>query len=366
MKTLLLVLLLAVPAHAQSNARLRQTWKSPDMSPLLQLLKEAEQNPPSQASDTEVLKFKTAGNSGVAEALADALGRSKKERNEILAEFREFRKEHEAELALRGNPFNLSAAMGTFITMSLLATGRADVTSKEDVPKVLQTLEQLMVGMPAVAAMSEAEKQRLYDWLFYMGMFAFSQFISENINAEIGARSRIGSIAENALQLVLGAEARRLNLVGSRLTVESANDSFAKLVKNIAGAWTISSVQENDNVQFRYIFNADGTYSFKSERNEKGHKTWWTTEETGSFSMDKSSLTISPKVSKQIWRNDDGVVQKAHDNKLETVTYTWRVMRSDNTGEMSLLLQPPKPTSSNRTFRFTSLYTKGDKLEWRF
>lgn len=193
------------------------------MSQLLELLKEAEKNPSPQATDTQALKFQTAGNSGVAEALANALGRTKKERHEILAEFREFRKDHEAELAMRGYPFNLSAAMGTFITMSLLATGRANVDSKEDVPKAFESLEQLMARMPAVAAMSEAEKQRLYDWLFYMGMFAFSKFMDANLNAEIEARVRIMRIAENALQLVLGREARRLNLVGPRLTVESDN-----------------------------------------------------------------------------------------------------------------------------------------------
>ena len=120
--------------------------------------------------------------------------------------------------------------------------------------------------------------------------------------------------ADYSMRLALGVEGKNLKLSGLRIIV----DAPARL---------------------RYIFNADGGYSFKSERNIISHR-WWTTEESGSYSVNGDTLTITPQTSKATLRN--------------------------------LVLQPPAATSrdgilgSNSLFPNAYLYTQGDKLEWRF
>jgi hypothetical protein len=68
--------------------------------------------------------------------------------------------------------------------------------------------------------------------------------------------------------------------------------------------------------RLRYIFNADGSYSFKSERNHTAQR-WWTIEESGTFSVNGDMLTINPQTSKATLRNLNGVVQETRANPLE-------------------------------------------------
>ncbi len=124
-------------------------------------------------------------------------------------------------------------------------------------------------------------------------------------------------------------------------------------------------------MRLRYIFNADGTYSFKSERSYQVRK-WWTIEETGSFAVNGDSLTITPRTSKATLRSLEGVVQETRPNQLERVTYKWTTHYFEGIGETNLVLQPPSPTNrdgvlgGNSLFPNAYLYTKGDRLEWRF
>ena len=124
-------------------------------------------------------------------------------------------------------------------------------------------------------------------------------------------------------------------------------------------------------MRLRYIFNADGSYSFKSERSYQTQK-WWTVEESGSYSVNGESLTITPRTSKATLRNLNGVVQETRPNQLEKVTYKWTTHFFEGIGETNLVLQPPAPTNrdgvlgSNSRFPNAYRYTQGDRLEWRF
>ena len=95
-------------------------------------------------------------------------------------------------------------------------------------------------------------------------------------------------------------------------------------------------------------------------------------EETGSFSVNGDSLTITPRSSKATLRNLNGVVQESRANQLETVTYKWTTHFFDGIGETNLVLQPPAPTNrdgvlgGNSRFPNAYLFTQGDRLEWRF
>lgn len=121
----------------------------------------------------------------------------------------------------------------------------------------------------------------------------------------------------------------------------------------------------------RYIVNADGSYSFKSERNITS-QCWWTIEESGSYSIAGDTLTIAPQTSKATLRDLSGVVQETRANPIEKVSYKWPTHFFEGIGETNLVLQPPAATSrdgilgSNSLFPNAYLYTQGDKLEWRF
>ena len=66
----LLVSVLNPLARAQSNDRVQQTWKGPDVSTLWELLKDTG----AKNARVDVLTFKPSGDSGVTRALADAIG----------------------------------------------------------------------------------------------------------------------------------------------------------------------------------------------------------------------------------------------------------------------------------------------------
>lgn len=173
------------------------------------------------------------------------------------------------------------------------------------------------------------------------------------------------------MRLVLGVEGAKVSLAGSRLNV-AAQPAASSVNSPIIGTWTFaSSAQYGGVMRLRYIFKADGSYSFKSERSSQVRK-WWTVEETGSFSVNGDSVTITPKTSKATLRNLDGVVQETRPNELEKVTYKWTTHYFEGIGETNLVLQPPSATSrdgvlgGNSLFPNAYLYSQGDRLEWRF
>ena len=116
--------------------------------------------------------------------------------------------------------------------------------------------------------------------------------------------------ADYSMRLVLGVDGKDLKLSGSRIVVDAPASLVAGSVnKKILDAWTTSSVMNNGHFRLRYNFNADGSYSFKSERNYTSQR-WWTIEESGSYSVNGDSVTITPRASKATLRNLDGVVQE--------------------------------------------------------
>ena len=212
----------------------------------------------------------------------------------------------------------------------------------------------------------------MHDWLVCMGGFSLTNYMDAKQNRDAQALATIKDFADYSMRLVLGIEAAKVSLVGSRLTVATPASTPAFVNNQIVGAWTFAaSAQYSGVMRLRYIFNADGTYSFKSERSSQTQK-WWTVEESGSFSVNGDSLTITPRTSKATLRNLNGVVQETRPNQLERVTYKWTTHFFEGIGETNLVLQPPLATNrdgvlgGNSRFPNAYLYTQGDRLEWRF
>ena len=372
--TLTLIALLSIHAAAQTSNRLGQTWKGPDISEIWDLLKEEEKNPrPKAQTRTPALRFTPAADSGVTRALADAFGRNDQERAALVDAFGQIKQGYEAEVAKEGKSNNLAAAMTFFIAANVVTYHQADMPADADTDKLFLSLQNAMTKIPAFASMSNAEKQRMHDWLVCMGGFALTNYMDAKQNRDAQGLATIKEFADYAMQLVLGIEAGKLKISGSSLIVQDAPGGGVPTSGNqVVGTWTTASSARNGGVmRLRYIFNADGTYSFKSERSFQVQK-WWTIEESGSFLVNGDSLTITPRASKATLRNLNGVVQETRAHELEKVTYKWTTHFFEGIGETNLVLQPPSPTNrdgvlgSNSLFPKAYLYTQGDKLEWRF
>ena len=372
---LLTVILSAIQVHAQSNDRLQRTWKGPDVSAIWGLLKEDEQraSPKPQARNNP-MKFVPAADSGVARALAEAFGSSAEQRASLVEAFTQIKQGYEAEVSKEGKSNNLAAAMTFFIAANVVAYHQTEMPSDADTDKLFASLQQAMSKIPAFAAMSNAEKQQLHDWLVYMGGFSLSNYLDAKQNRDAQGLATIKDFSDYAMRIVLGVEGAKLSLAGSRLnvTAPAATVTTTPVNNQIVGTWTFaSSAQYGGVMRLRYIFNADGTYSFKSERSSQVRK-WWTVEETGSFSVNGDSVTITPKTSKATLRSLEGVVQETRANQLEKVTYKWTTHYFEGIQETNLVLQPPAPTNrdgvlgGNSLFPNAYLYTPGDRLEWRF
>ncbi len=80
------VLFFNVAAVAQSAERIGETWNGANSSLITRALKDGRKRPPAKA-DAAVVNFKPAGDSGVAKALADALGANAEHKEQLTGLF---------------------------------------------------------------------------------------------------------------------------------------------------------------------------------------------------------------------------------------------------------------------------------------
>jgi hypothetical protein len=366
----LIALLLLSFVPAQTGDRIRQTWKGPDGSALQELFKDDASTRPSNAA---AVTFKPEADSGVIKALAEALGSTPEEQAALTEAFTQFKQGYEAEAAKAGKSNNLAVTMTFFIVANTVAYHQIEMPSDADTIAMSQALEQKMARIPAFASMSDLEKQRMHEWLLCMAGFALTNYMSAKANNDTQGLATIKQFADYSMRLALGIDAAAITLAGPRITVQSsAAKTTTPATNKLIGTWTFASASGNaGHMRLRYIFNADGTYTFKSERNHTPQR-WWTTEESGTFIIDGDSVTIAPKVSKATLRDLNGVVKGTRANPLEKVTYKWTTHFFEGIGETNLVLEPPQPTSrdgilgGNSLFPKAYLYSQGDRLEWRF
>lgn len=144
--------------------------------------------------------------------------------------------------------------------------------------------------------------------------------------------------------------------------------------KSASSPWGSTATTNAGYYKGQYQFKPGGAYSFKGE-SWGGHarsEEFWTIEESGSYSVDGGSLTISPAKSKATLRNGAGVIQKSQNNPPEKVTYAWKLHYFEGIGETNLVLQPPRQTkrdggyAGNSDFPNSYLYSRDGNIEWRF
>lgn len=375
-------------AAGQVNGRVAETWGGAGSSSLIARgLREKRGR--AAAADVSAVKFTPGGDSGVAKALADALGRDAQERAALAEAFAQIRQGYEAEVAKQGKSNNLAAAFAFFIASNVAAYQQSEMPSDRATELLFGELQAVIAGTPEFARMSSAEKQKMHDWLVMMGGFTLAGYADARQSGDAASMNIYRALAGDSLRLVLGIDASKLSFKGEEFLVgqdarapaqASANEG-SKIVgvwsKSASSPWGTSPGAVATNAGYykgQYQFKADGSYSFKGEswggysRSEE----FWTIEEAGTYSVEGDSLTVSPSKSTATLRNGAGVVRKTQNNQLEKVTYGWSLHFFEGIGETNLVLRPARQTlrdggfSANSNFPNSYLYSQNGNLEWRF
>ncbi|HVF67487.1 MAG TPA: lipocalin family protein, partial [Pyrinomonadaceae bacterium] len=341
------------------------------------------------AADVSVVKFTPGGDSGVAKALADALGGDAQERAALAEAFAQLKQGYEAEVAKEGKSNNLAAAFAFFIASNVAAYRQSEMPSDRATELLFGELQAVIAGAPEFSRMSNAEKQRMHDWLVMMGGFTLAGYSDARQTGDAASLNTYRELADSLLRLVLGVEAGKLSFRGEEFLVEqerpapaqASAGAGAKVVgvwsKSASSPWGTSPGAVATNAGYykgQYQFRADGSYSFKGESwgGYSRSDEFWTVEETGTYALDGNSLTVSPAKSTATLRDRAGVVKQSKNNTLEKMTYGWSLHFFEGIGETNLVLRPARQTmrdggfSGNSDFPNSYLYTQNGNLEWRF
>ncbi len=381
--------------HAQSPDRIRQTWSGPDSTMIMTLLKTRKARPAKGAAPSRnaTLTFRPAGDSGVPKSLADAFGRTAEEKTALTDAFQQIKQGYDTEVTKVGKANNLAAAMTFFISANVATYHRTDMPSDEVADNLFSALEETMATVPAIARLSNLEKQQMHDWLVCMAGFVMAGYADAKQTGDQTSLNNFREFADYSMRLVLGTEVSRVSFAGSSLSIEgataateaAATSAPSSTENKIVGTWSKSAsspmglagtqnlVTNAGYYKGQYEFKPDGTYSFKAERwyGYMRAKEFYTTEESGTYSVAGDSLTVYPRASRTTQRNPEGVVHKSQSNQLEKVTYKWRLHYFEGLNETHLILQAAQETvrdggfSGNSSFPNSFVYGPGGK-EWRF
>ena len=376
-------------AAGQVNGRVAGTWGGTGSSSSIARGLRERRGRTAAVADVSAAKFTPVGDSGVAKALADALGKDAQERAALAEAFAQIRQGYEAEVAKQGKSNNLAAAFAFFIASNVAAYGQSEVPSDRATELLFGELQAVIAGAPEFARMSDAEKQKMHDWLVMMGGFTLAGYMDARQAGDAASLNIYRALAGDSLRLVLGIDASKLSFKGEEFLVEqdgrapaqASSNEGAKIVgvwsKSASSPWGISPGAVAINAGYykgQYQFKADGSYSFKGESwgGYSRSDEFWTIEETGTYSVEGDSLTVSPSKSTVTLRNRASVVKQSKNNQLEKMNYGWSLHFFEGINEMNLVLRPARQTmrdggfSANSDFPDSYLYGQNENLEWRF
>lgn len=150
---------------------------------------------------------------------------------------------------------------------------------------------------------------------------------------------------------------------------------------SIAGTWAAGATSTDPTTKMshgsqkrQYVFNTNGTYTFRLE-SWGGHfqkPQWYIVEESGTYKVDGTKVTVTPKSVSGVVKDDKGGVIKREKPPVETVTYEWQLHYFEGLRETHLVLTPPKQTArdgkigSNSLFPRSALYSPAYKPEWKY
>ena len=344
------------------------------------------QSPRTATASTRVadpLKFIDPKPSGVSAMLADALGRDATEKKNLTDAFDQLLAAYNGEMRKENKVNDLAAALTFFIVANVATYSGSEAMSDAAAEELYNSIAANLRVVPDVGAMSNVEKHRMHDWLAAMGGFIHAAYLDAKNRSDNDGLAVSRELAAQSTKLVLGIDIADMAVnFGPVSEASAAPVPASQPGQAVVGVWTAASSSpagtsmgtHAGSFRGRYTFNADGTYAFKSELwgGYTNSNMWWTTEETGSYTIAGDTLTIIPKTSKATLRNLAGVVQQTKSNPLEKVAYKWTTHYFEGIQETNLVLNPPQKTNrdgvmgGNSLFPNAYLYKQGDNLAWRY
>ena len=329
------------------------------------------------------LKFVDPKPSGVSSMLANALGRDASEKRNLTDAFDQLLVAYNGEMRKENKSNDIAAAMTFFIVANMATYCACEPMSDAASEELYDAIAANMRSIPAVTSMSAAEKHQIHDWLAAMGGFIHAAYLDAKNRGDQAGLDVSRELAAQATKLVLGVDIADMSAtVASSAEPPAAMNTSSPSNSAIVGVWTAASSSpagtsmglNAGSIRSRYTFNSDGTYAFKSEvwGGYTNSNMWWTTEETGTYSIAGDTLTVMPRTSKATLRNLAGAVQKTQNNALERVAYKWTTHYFSGIQETNLVLTPPQKTNrdgvigGNSLFPNSYLYKQGDNLAWRY
>jgi hypothetical protein len=361
----------------QTPEGLKETWRGPDLAMIRTILDDKSGDSESARAELSLVKFTPAGDSGVSKVLAEAFGRTPKEIAALRNAFDDIKKGYTAEVGKEGKSNNIAAALAFFIATNVMVFNDSPAPSDEATEAMFYKLQGMIARSPGFARVTNIQKQQMHDWLVCVAGFALTNYQHAKSTSDASGLRTIRDFAGYATQLVLGTE------LGATGPPPAAPDSRASAMDGrLVGVWSISASSpagstmstSSGYAKGQYNFKPDGTYDYKSERwfGYARSREFYTTQENGTYVVNGNSLIVSPKSSKTVLRNPEGVIQKTQNNQLERVSYRWQLHYFEGLNETQLVLQPPAETnrdggfSSSSLFPNAYLFSQGSKLEWRF
>jgi hypothetical protein len=127
-------------------------------------------------------------------------------------------------------------------------------------------------------------------------------------------------------------------------------------------------------VRRQYTFEPDSTYRYYSETwGGANNSTWYyVVDESGTWKLDGSKLTLSPKKAVGTQYDDKGNVKKSAKVALEKTTYAIQSAYMSGIQEWNLVMTPPKQTRRDGPFATSAAYpnsylmSNSYRAEWKF
>jgi hypothetical protein len=202
-------------ASARSGEALGGTWKGPSSNVIGKLFARTAARPAARkpaavrgvpqrsgTADPDPAVFQPVADSGVSASLTEALASDDTERRGLNVLFRTIKQAYEAEVAKDGKSNNLAAALTFFIASGLTAYNGTDEPSEQAVERFYNTLHDHMRSAPEFAAMSNADKQQMHDWLVLMGGLVMAGYLSAKQSGDPAEMQNSRQLAYYALKIV--------------------------------------------------------------------------------------------------------------------------------------------------------------------
>jgi Family of unknown function (DUF6683) len=196
------------------------TWPK-GVPALLEEVKKTRKIPRARRPPPKVsaVKFIPVPDSGMATALASALTQDPQQRAGLMVAFRQIKQAYEGEVSKDGKSNNLAAAFAFFISVNVMAYQQTDPPPEAAVEALFQELQSSMSGSPEFARLTNLEKQKIHDWLVYMGGFSMAGYTSARQEQNAESLRTFRELAGYSLRLVLGVDPATLSFNNNELSV---------------------------------------------------------------------------------------------------------------------------------------------------